>query len=166
MICSRKQLANVLGAAPSTLTAWAVEGMPVERTGKSMEVWRADSAKCVAWLLERERARSRGDAAVATQRTRVLAAQADRHERENAQAAKDLVSWAEIDGAMKTIFGAMVHSLRTGGGQMVPAIRYATNEAAAHAAWRIEMNRLTASAAIACGAALGIDVSKQIAERR
>ena len=96
MIFNRKQLAECLGVDERTLARWADdEQMPVERRGKRSE-WRADPARVVAWLLERERAKDDTNAEVSAQRARLLKLQADRVEVDNRERIGQLVSVAAV----------------------------------------------------------------------
>ncbi len=93
MIVNRRQLAELFGVEQATLTAWAAEGLPVERKAQG-RAWRADLAACISWLLERTRQEAAAGgpgAEVAVQRERLLRAQATAKETANRVRAGELI---------------------------------------------------------------------------
>jgi len=81
LILNRKQLADCFDVDESTVRRWADDGMPVERDRQG-KTWEADSAACIAWLIEREKTVNDSSAEVSAQRARLLKAQANKAEHE------------------------------------------------------------------------------------
>lgn len=57
MICTREQLADILGRSPATLDNMVREGMPfLSRPVKGVggKAWQFDSARCIEWFVKRE----------------------------------------------------------------------------------------------------------------
>lgn len=63
MKLNKSALADFLGYSERALTDWQADGLPIERAGARGQEHVYDSAAVVAWLLEREARKVRGESA-------------------------------------------------------------------------------------------------------
>jgi len=146
MIVNRAQLADLFGVDAGTLTSWADSGMPTVRGGKA---WRADSAACIRWHVERERQRGGADDAVSRQRARLLGLQADARERDNGLAGGSLLRREDVQAAVQVV-AAQTQAALFGLVRLVTPIRAAATDGEAVLLLRTEVHRaLVAVAAMA-----------------
>lgn len=97
-------LAETLGVARSTVSAWVKDGMPVVETGHTGKAWVFDSAECIEWWADNKRRRpinsSKGDPdgpeTYDEAERRKMVANADKAELEMARAAGLVVEIADV----------------------------------------------------------------------
>jgi hypothetical protein len=116
-IVGQEQIAAMFGVTIKTINEWQQQGMPVALRGEFAGGVpnEYESSECIAWLVEREVGKVRGE----TQRDRLARVQADAIEMDNQTKRRELVPVSQIEPTMKA---AMI---------------------AAREAWRNEPGRLT-----------------------
>lgn len=98
-ITGQDQIASMFAVTVKTINEWQAQGMPVAMRGEFAGGVpnEYESAECIAWLVEREVGKVRGE----SQRDRLARVQADAIEMENATKRRELVPVAAIEPNMR-----------------------------------------------------------------
>ncbi len=119
MIVNQTRLAELSGVTPKSLWLWARdEGMPVAARGENGAENQYDLVAVLAWACQRRASRTDGE----TQRDRLVRLQADKLEREEAVARKELIPVSEIEPAWTQMILAARAALLTLPDRVVPLI--------------------------------------------
>lgn len=102
-ICSGAEFAKALGVSRATITHWADDGMPVDRSRKSGREMQIDPLVALPWVVAQ-----RG-ATPGSQRERLSNAQAEKVEMENARRRGQLIEASQVQ---ETIFGLAAYLAR------------------------------------------------------
>ena len=100
-IVNRRELSEILGKTPKTLTDWQKEGLPVKVIRTSGKGNDYETGEVIKWLIERELSKivqqSGGDIKTFTEeKTRLTKNQADKVENENKLMNRELIHTDEI----------------------------------------------------------------------
>lgn len=86
-VVGQESIAALFGVAPKTIVEWQEDGFPVAKRGGPGVPSEYDAPECIAWLVDRERAKVQGE----SPRDRLFRLQGDALERQQLQDAKVLV---------------------------------------------------------------------------
>ena len=97
-----RELAEIIGVTPASITNWNREGMPVEFSGTTRQGNQYDTADCIQWLLDRARAAGERESA----RERLDRVRADREELALARDLEQVAPAAEFEALWIRHIGA------------------------------------------------------------
>jgi hypothetical protein len=116
-IVGQEQIASMFGITIKSVNEWQQQGMPIALRGEFAGGVpnEYESSECIAWYLERELAKVRGE----SQADRLRRVQADAQEMANAEKRRELVPVSQIEPTMRAAMIAAREAWRNEPGRLV-----------------------------------------------
>lgn len=141
------QFGEIIGKSGQYVGMLITQGMPAERSGRRGAQVFIDTAKAIAWLIERERTKVEAELAPADSTTaaatkRLRTAQADAQEIENKVRRTELIDAEDVQQVLFLVTGSIKSHLQALPGRMAASVAACQgNMPAIHAKLRDEVNR-------------------------